>query len=159
MVDGTLLSIDHSTLKYFYEEAFISAAYGNHIEIMKRMIELLKGTSIPYSTALVTAAVNESIEAINFLAENQSTSQCYDAALRNAAYDGKLKSVKRLLELCDKDCSWPLSHAAYNGHREVVNFLLTKKVTNYQPAINAATLKGSTEILEMIIACRDMTLE
>jgi ankyrin repeat protein len=84
-----------------------------------------------------------------------------DSALRLAAYEGRLAIVKRLVEAgaqIEMEGWTPLIYATFNGHGEVVEFLLTKGADinavseSGMSALMAAARGGYADIAKRLVA-------
>ena len=129
------------------QTAFMHAAFENHVEIMKLLLNTgkidVQAKNDKKATALMKAVSNSSIDVIKFLLSDEITVEskaeqleidaafAYAAAFKN---DRGLDGMKYLLEnenaninSVDKDGNTALINAARSNSKEILNFLLSKK--------------------------------
>jgi ankyrin repeat protein len=129
------------------EEAFIRNDSAAAIELIKRGMDI-NTVDRSGNTLLIQAMRSDVPELVDYLLQRRARinnrNRNGETALSIAAYTGKLPYVKRLVDVGAEVnfYGWPpLAYAAYNGHLEVVDYLL-----KHGALIDATTENGSTAL-------------
>lgn len=127
---------------------FEQAGILGNVEILLFLIELF-GVSMCPSSAITCASCNGKLESVKFLIEQ--VVNCDHSAIDGAAYNGEFEIVKYLIEL-DKPCSIEaVDGASGSGHFEIVKYLIEKGKPCSFNAIDKAASQKHFEIIKFLI--------
>ncbi|MDD5175687.1 MAG: ankyrin repeat domain-containing protein [Sterolibacterium sp.] len=145
-------------------EAVITKDRGKIYHLLQRGMDV-NTTDRSGNTLLMMAARNDDHSMVEFLLRNNANSliknKYGDSALMLASLRGNLKSVIALVAAgaeIDPEGWTPLIYAAFEGHAEIVRYLLTKDVDidaqseNGTTALMAASRNGHLEIVKILLA-------
>jgi len=139
------------------EDALISAALDNDLQVVKAIVECFNTNC---DKALFYAASQGHLQAVQLLLQRADPKANNSEAFRVACQFGMLDVVKALLPLSDPQCNNnnPLRAAASGGHTEVVRCILpfTNPKDLFSAALLSAAFHQHWEIADMLFDVSDV---